>query len=60
MTDATVGYAHSINVYPDPQRPGRWIYSVMHRNGGQVVGAASEDEAWRRARAVLAFHNNHA
>ena len=47
---------NGINVFECAWLPHRWQFSVWHANGCDMGGAASEEEAWDKARAIARFH----
>lgn len=47
---------NGISVYECSWLPTRWQFSVWHGNGIDMGGAASEEEAWDKARAIARFH----
>jgi hypothetical protein len=46
-----------ISVFECSWLPMRWHFSVWHAGGFDMGGAASEEEAWEKARAIARFHH---
>lgn len=49
---------YGVSVFECSWLPTRWQFSVWHANGVDMGGAASEEEAWDKARSIARFHGS--